>query len=70
MLERLADSESLDAKAIRRGLSQRKCAFAAIVTGVSVIPLAILANVFPVQGAITKASNGCAGPNGSASTMV
>ena len=37
---------------IINGLLFRKWAFAAIQTGVSVIPLAILESVFPVQGAI------------------
>ena len=45
-------------------------AFAAMQTAVSVMPLAILASVFPVQGARIRASNRMAGPSGSASTTV
>ena len=48
----------------------RKCAFAAIVTAVSVMPFAILASVFPVHGLITRASSSILGPSGSASTML
>ena len=53
-----------------RGLSFLKCAFAAINTGVSVIPLANLAMVLPVQGMITKISRRLFGPIGSAWDMV
>ena len=56
MFFRFAESASFDAKAKIIGLSQRKCAFAAIQTAVSVMPFAILASVFPVQGAIISAS--------------
>ena len=66
---RLADKASFEHNAITVGLSERKCAFVAIVTDVSVIPLAILARVFPVQGATIKASKCILGPNGSASTI-
>ena len=42
----------------------------AMVTAVSVMPFATLANVFPVQGATTRASSGEAGQSGSASVTV
>lgn len=40
------------------------------MTGVSIIPYASFARVFPVQGAISIASNIFLGPTGSASSMV
>lgn len=43
---------------MRSGRDCRICAFAAIVTGVSVIPDASFASVFPVQGQIISASSG------------
>lgn len=70
MLQRLAESASLDAREIIKGRSLRRCALAAMQTAVSVIPLAILASVFPVQGLMIKASRQIRGPSGSASTMV
>ena len=69
MFCKFADNASFEQSAITRGLSERKCAFADIVTVVSVIPLAILAKVLPVQGAIIKASRLIFGPSGSASTI-
>ena len=56
--------------AIIKFLLLLKCAFAAIVTAVSVIPFEILAKVFPVQGAKIKASSGIFGPKGSAPSIV
>lgn len=56
MFCKLADKASFEHNAITVGLSERKWAFVAIVTDVSVIPLAIFASVFPVQGATIKAS--------------
>ena len=70
MFPRFADIASFDASAMISGLSLLKCAFAAIVTAVSVIPFAILARVFPVQGQIISASSGILGPKGSASTTL
>ena len=55
---------------IRRGLLLRRCAFAAINTGVSVIPLASFAMVLPVHGKSTRISNRLPGPIGSASEIV
>ena len=49
------------------GQTLGESAFAAINTGVSVIPAASLAIVFPVQGAITMTSKYPFGPMGSAS---
>ena len=49
-----------------RGRSLRKWAFAAIKTGLSVIPLANLAMVFPVHGNMSNASSNFLGPMGSA----
>jgi len=43
----------------------RKLDFAAIVTGVSLIPLASFPNVLPVQGAINSKSSRFLGPIGS-----
>ena len=70
MFFRLADIASFEARAMRRGRDCRICAFAAIVTGVSVIPDASFASVFPVQGQIISASSGVFGPSGSASAIV
>ena len=67
---RFADIASFDASAIRSGLSLRRCAFAAIHTGVSVIPFASFESVFPVQGQIIRHSSGVLGPSGSASFIV
>ena len=54
MLAKFCDAASFDARAIRSGRSQRRCAFAAIVTAVSVIPCAIFESVLPVQGEIIR----------------
>lgn len=51
------------------GFEFLRCAFAAMVTAVSVMPWLSFAMVFPVQGAIMSASIGFAGPSGSASAM-
>ena len=61
---------SLVEKAITRGFPLRRCALAAIVTLLSVIPRASFARVLPVQGAISSASSGSFGPRGSASAML
>ena len=70
MFFRFADNASLEASEITNGRSLLKCAFAAIHTAVSVIPLAIFAKVFPVHGEMINPSSGLRGPNGSASTTV
>ncbi len=70
----LSDVLQIDAKRIVRGNSNdhgtpvpKVQYFAAIKTAVSVIPFASFAAVFPVQGAITRASNSFFfGPTGSA----
>ena len=49
------------------GLSCLKCALAAMVTELSVMPEASFARVLPVQGEIISASRGFSGPRGSAS---
>ena len=67
MFFKLAPSASLVAGERTTGLSFRICAFAAINTGVSVIPTASFAIVFPVHGAITRISKSPFGPIGSAS---
>ena len=54
---------------ITSGLLLRICAFAAINTGVSVIPFASLAAVFPVHGMIASTSRNPFGPIGSALSM-
>ena len=64
------ESPSFVEKAITSGRPFRRCAFAAIVTAVSVTPFASFARVFPVHGAMTIASIGSRGPSGSASAMV
>lgn len=69
-LPRFADIASFEASAMIKDLSLRKCAFAAMQTGVSVIPFASFASVLPVQGAITSASSDTFGPRGSASAIV
>ena len=61
---------SLVDKEITRGFSLRRWAFAAISTGVSVMPFASFARVFPVQGAIRRISRYPLGPMGSAASMV
>src|SRR5699024_572399 len=57
----------LEATATTTGLSLRRCALAAMVTAVSVMPQASFPMVFPVQGAITSTSSSFFGPMGSAS---
>src|SRR5699024_4404163 len=57
----------LVATATTTGLSLRRCALAAMVTAVSVMPQASFPMVFPVQGAITSTSSSFFGPMGSAS---
>ena len=54
----------------KSGLSFLRWAFAAIKTGVSVIPFASFASVFPVHGKMTSRSSRLLGPIGSASLMV
>ena len=70
MFPRFCDIASFEARAMSRGLSERRCAFAAMVTAVSVIPFASFARVLPVQGAIISASSGFFGPRGSAPVTV
>ena len=60
---------SLEAAAITSGRLLRRCAFAAMVTGVSVMPHASFARVLPVAGAMMSASKGYFGPSGSAPTI-
>ena len=60
---------SLVDKKITRGLLFRRCALAAIRTGVSVIPFASLAAVLPVQGRMTRRSKYPVGPMGSAASI-
>ena len=67
---KFADNASLDASAITNGRLLRRCALAAIVTAVSVMPFAIFAKVLPVQGAITIRSGCNFGPMGSAPCIV
>jgi len=67
---RFIPSASFVERATTSGRLFRKCAFAAIKTGVSDIPFASLDSVFPVQGAMTRMSNNAPGPIGSASGMV
>ena len=64
------ESPSLVEKAITSGLPFLRCALAAMVTALSVTPRASFARVFPVQGAMSRASIGADGPSGSASAMV
>ena len=54
----------------RRGFSFLRWALAAIRAGVSVMPLASFAMVFPVQGRRISKSRRFPGPIGSASEMV
>ena len=63
------ESASFVENAMTSGFEFLRCAFAAMVTAVSVIPWFIFAMVFPVQGAIMSASIGFAGPRGSASAI-
>ena len=56
--------------AITSAFPFRICAFAAISTGVSMIPVHNLAAVFPVHGAITMISKKLFGPIGSACWIV
>ena len=65
-----AESPSLVEGAMSTGRPLRKWALAAMVTLVSVIPLASFPRVFPVQGAIISRSSSFWGPMGSASLMV
>ena len=67
MFSPLAPSPSFVETAITSGRSLRRCAFAAKVTGVSVMPFASLPSVLPVHGAIISASKSFWGPIGSAS---
>ena len=60
---------SLVARQITTGPPLRRWALAAMVTVVSVMPLASLARVLPVQGQITSTSSRCLGPMGSALGM-
>ncbi len=53
---RFMPSPSLVEMEMTSGLLLRICAFAAISTGVSVMPFASFAAVFPVQGRIASAS--------------
>ena len=69
MFLRLMPRASLVDTDITSGLPFRRCAFAAIRTGVSVIPLASLARVLPVQGAMRRISRYPFGPMGSASSI-
>lgn len=52
--------------AISTGRPLRKCDFTERVAGVSVMPAAILASVFPVHGATMSRSSSFFGPIGSA----
>jgi hypothetical protein len=70
MLERFCESASFEERAMSRGLSCLRCAFAAIVTAESVMPRESFERVLPVQGAIISASRGTVGPSGSASLTV
>ena len=65
-----ADSASLVETVISTGLALRRCDLTAIVTGVSVMPQASFASVFPVHGATISRSNIFFGPIGSACGMV
>ena len=56
MFIRFAPNASLVASAMITGLRLRSCALTHIVTVLSVIPFAIFASVFPVQGATMSAS--------------
>ena len=56
--------------AIISGLPFLRCALAAMVTALSVMPWASFARVLPVHGAMSSASSGSAGPSGSASAIV
>ena len=60
-------SPSLVATATTTGLSLRRWALTAMVTGVSVTPAASFARVLPVHGATTSTSSSFFGPMGSAS---
>ena len=57
-------------KPITTGRPLRRCAFAAIVTALSVIPAASFAMVLPVQGAMTSTSKSLPGPTRSAAVML
>ena len=70
MFFKLKPSASFVDIPITTGLLFLKCAFAVIVTALSVIALANLASVLPVQGATIKISINPSGPIGSASTIV
>ncbi len=64
------ESASFVEGAIISGLPFLKCAFAARVTQVSVMPKASFHKVLPVQGAIIRASKSIFGPIGSACVIV
>ena len=68
-LAALANASLVDG-AIISGLPLRKCAFAARVTQVSVMPQASFERVLPVHGAIISASRSFFGPMGSALGIV
>ena len=63
-------SASLVETARMMGASFRRWALAARVTGVSAMPFASFAIVFPVQGAMTSASSNALGPIGSTCGIV
>ncbi len=64
-----ADSASFVDTASRTGFILRRWLFTAMQTGVSIIPSAIFASVFPVQGDTTSISNIRFGPMGSAAVI-
>ena len=66
----VAPSASFVETAITTGRLLRRCALAASVTVVSVMPFAIFPRVFPVVGAIISKSSSFLGPIGSASGRV
>ena len=61
---------SLVESAMTTGFPLRRWLLAAMVTAVSVTPLASLARVFPVHGAITSTSKSRSGPTRSAPVIV
>ena len=65
----LPESASLVEMASSTGRALRRWDFTARATGVSVIPAAILARVFPVQGATINRSSSFFGPMGSTAGM-
>ena len=64
------ESPSFVENAMTSGRPFRRCALAAMVTAVSVMPWLSFAIVLPVHGAMTSASMGFDGPRGSASIML